>query len=90
MKDPPINRWGFVVENAIGDGRTQTGLREVRCNGCRCWFDAILHRCPECDHARPGFSKHLRTAHLNNHLHGHAQHARLEPARVPITSDIAA
>lgn len=88
-KDPPVGRWGFVVESAIGTGRTLTGTREVRCNGCRGWFDASLHRCPECDTPRPAFSKHLRTAHLNNHLFGHAQHALSEPAYARgITSNI--
>jgi hypothetical protein len=87
--DPPIGRWGFVVENAIGDGRTATGLREIRCNGCRTWFDARHHRCPDCEHARPGFSKHIRTAQLDRRLHGHAAHARSEPAFTRnITSDV--
>lgn len=87
-KDPPIGRWGFVVENALGSGRTATGTREIRCNGCRDWFDAFYHRCPHCDHARPGFSKHIRTAHLNNHLLGYGHTAGKEPSRAPVTSDV--
>lgn len=87
-KDPPIGRWGFVVESPLGTGRTATGRREVRCNGCRTWFDASLHRCPDCEHARPGFSKHIRTAQLNRHLGEHALHALREPSRAAITSDV--
>lgn len=90
-KDPPIGRWGFVVESAFGTGRTATGRREVRCNGCRVWFEASLHRCPDCDHARPGFNKHIRTAQLDRHLHGYAHAANSQPKYAPnITSDVSA
>jgi len=43
-------------------------MRQVRCNGCRVWFDAKNHVCPECDTARPGYNKFLRTAQLNSNL----------------------
>lgn len=92
-KDPPIGRWGFVVESALGTGRTATGRREVRCNGCRKWFEASLHRCPDpdCDHPRPGFNKHIRTAQLDRHLHGYAHTANSQPKYAPnITSDVIA
>lgn len=90
-KDPPIGRVGFVVESALGDHRARSaspGRREVRCNGCRGWFDASLHRCPDCETARPGFNKWIRTAQLNRHLLGYARTAKQEPATAPITSDV--
>lgn len=87
-KDPPIGRWGFVVENSFGEGKTRNGTREIHCNGCRGWFDAHFHRCPDCDHPRPGFSKHIRTAQLNRHLLGYGHVAGREPSSAPITSDV--
>lgn len=91
MKDPPIGRWGFVVENSFGEGKTQNGRREIRCNGCRTWFDAHHHRCPECEHSRPPFNKHIRTSQLNRHLGGYAHTAASEPKYAPnITSDVLA
>jgi len=43
---------------------------QIRCNGCREWFPAVTPECPECGHARPGFSKPLATGKLNSHLNG--------------------
>jgi hypothetical protein len=52
-------------------------MTEVRCNGCRTWFDAKRHVC-ECGHARPGYNKFLRTAQLNNNLYKAAESADRE------------
>lgn len=38
---------------------------QVRCNGCREWFDGFYHSCPECGHVRPPHNKWLRHAQLN-------------------------
>ncbi len=51
---------------------------EVRCNECRTWFDAKIRACPECDTLRPGFSSHLYTSMLNNHLYSQAASAEKE------------
>jgi hypothetical protein len=41
---------------------------EIRCNGCREWFDSFLRECPKCNHKRPEWNKWLRTAQLNQHM----------------------
>jgi hypothetical protein len=87
-KDPPVGRIGYVI-SGFGDGRTISAPREVRCNGCRTWFDGKFVACPDCGHARPGFNKRLRSAQLDNHLLGYAHDAGRQPQFAPgITSDV--
>jgi hypothetical protein len=87
-KDPPIGRIGYVLEG-FGDGKSVTGQsREIRCNGCRTWFDAHYYLCPDCDHPRPGFNKRIRSAQLDRHLAGYAGIANSQPNIAPITSNI--
>ncbi len=57
------------------EGRVAT---EVRCNECRTWFDAKSRSCPDCEALRPGFSSHLYTSMLNNHLYSQAASAEKE------------
>lgn len=50
----------------------------IRCYNCRTdnagtMFDKALLACPECDAPRRGFSSHLNTAKLNNHLYAAAE-----------------
>ena len=51
---------------------------EVRCNNCRSWFDAKSRFCTICEEARPGFSSHLYTSMLNDHLYQQAESAERE------------
>lgn len=87
-KDPPIGRIGYVLDGGglgrqIADAKT-----EVRCMGCRTWFDGRYYLCPDCEHPRPGFNKRLRSAHLDNHLLGYAHTASQEASMAPITSNV--
>jgi predicted nucleic acid-binding Zn-ribbon protein len=51
---------------------------QVRCNGCREWFDKVYHECPECGQVRPAFNKWLYTAKMNNQLYDQARVADKE------------
>jgi hypothetical protein len=53
-------------------------MKLIYCQGCREWFDHKRADCPECGWVRPGYNKWLRTAKLNNHLYGLAEHAEAE------------
>lgn len=48
-------------------------MRQIRCNGCRGWFETRHQTCPDCGHPRHAFNKWLRTATLNNQLYGMAE-----------------
>jgi ribosomal protein L37E len=68
MSAEHIGRIGYVID---GEGRGREvgdAKHEIRCNKCRNWFDSRDDSCPMCGHSRPGFSKPIRTAQLNNHL----------------------
>ncbi len=47
-------------------------MGEVRCNGCRDWFDAAVGNCPDCGLERPEPNRGLRTAALNRNLYDQA------------------
>ena len=48
------------------------------CRRCRDFYDIKLNACPGCGLHKNDFSKHLRTAILNNHLFGLADNAERE------------
>lgn len=85
-KDPAIGRIGYVIEG-FGDG-TAENPREIRCNGCRGWFDGREGACTFCGRPRPGFNKRLRAAQLDNHLLGYAHGASQEASLAPVTSNV--
>ena len=67
--EPSLGRIGYTFDG-FGLGRQiEDAKQEIRCNGCRAWFDGRLMDCPECGHARPGYSKPIHTAQVNNHLY---------------------
>jgi hypothetical protein len=69
MTQEVFGRIGYVIDGG-GKGRTIDGAKsEIRCNSCRSWFDSRELSCPCCGKPRPGFSKPIRTAQLNNHLY---------------------
>lgn len=87
-KDPPIGRIGYVIQG-FGDAlRIEGAKSQIRCNGCRAWFDGRHYLCPECGFARPGFNKRLRSAQLDNHLLGYAHKASQEASLAPVTSRV--
>ena len=64
-----VGRIGYTFDG-LGLGRqVDDAKREVRCNGCRGWFDDRALACPACGCERPGYSKPLHTAQVNNHLY---------------------
>lgn len=64
-----VGRIGYMFDG-LGLGRqVDDAKREIRCNGCRVWFDDRELACPGCGHKRPGWSKAIHTAQVNNHLY---------------------
>lgn len=55
-------------------------MSQIRCNGCRVFFDGKLADCPDCDHPRPGSNVHLRASQLDDHLMGLKANAEREKA----------
>jgi hypothetical protein len=58
------------VIDGLGLGRQIDDAKsEICCGHCHTWFDGREGGCPDCGWQRPGFSKPIRTAQLNNHLY---------------------
>lgn len=55
--------------------------RQVRCNGCRTWFDGAYHWCPACEHERPRYNSHMYRVALDNDLYRKAESAEAERTR---------
>lgn len=64
-----VGRIGYMFDGHGLGRQIDDAKREIRCNGCRVWFDARLLCCPDCGHERPGYSKPIHTAQVNNHLY---------------------
>lgn len=71
-RDLPIGRIGYTLDGGGLGRQVDDAQREIRCNGCRIWFDGRELGCPECGRERPGFSKAIRTSQLNRHLYEQA------------------
>lgn len=53
---------------------------QIRCYGCRAFFDKKEPACPRCEAPRRGQNRYLQTAKLNNHLYAQVGRQQKEAA----------